>query len=214
MTDDLGLFVAIAEIAGVFVGFAALISVTGRDEVAPGQLAQVRAVVTIGLVVIVAALVPVGLERYGLSSEALWRTSSAAFLALVWAVIGLSLRRPENRALTLSQARRSPGLSAVFWGVLEVAIQLPLLLAVLGLAPDLARAFYTTALVVHLFQAAFVLGQFVYIRVAEPPAEDPEPPEDDPEPPTDDPEPPVSRSGDRPAAVADDPGTAERDAQG
>lgn len=205
MTDDLGLFVAIAEIAGVFVGFAALISVTGRDEVAPGQLAQVRAVVTIGLVVIVAALVPVGLERYGLSSEALWRTSSAAFLALVWAVIGLSLRRPENRALTLSQARRSPGLSAVFWGVLEVAIQLPLLLAVLGLAPDLARAFYTTALVVHLFQAAFVLGQFVYMRVSEPPT-------DDPVPPTDDPVRPVSRSDDRPSA-ADDPGTAERDAQ-
>ncbi len=176
MTDDLGLFVAIAEIAGVFVGFAALISVTGRDEVAPSQLAQVRAVVTIGLVVIVAALVPVGLERYGLTNDALWRTSSAAFLVLVWAVIALSLRRPENRALTLSQARTSPGLSAVFWGVLEVAIQLPLLLAVLGLSPDLARAFYTTALVVHLFQAAFVLTQFVYARVAAPATDDATPP--------------------------------------
>lgn len=206
MTDDLGLFVAIAEIAGVFVGFAALISVTGRDEVAPGQLAQVRAVVTIGLVVIVAALVPVGLDRYGLSTEALWRTSSAAFLALVWAVIALSLRRPENRALTLSQARRSPGLSAVFWGVLEVAIQLPLLLAVLGVLPDLARAFYTTALVVHLFQAAFVLGQFVYMRVAEPATNDPVQPS------SSGPDTPSTGGPDTPS-TGDETGTPEQDAQ-
>jgi hypothetical protein len=59
----------------------------------------------------------------------------------------------------------------VFWGVLEVAIQVPLLLAVLGVLPDLAPAFYTTALVVHLFQAAFVLGQFVYSRVGLPAVE-------------------------------------------
>ena len=44
MSLDIALFVAIAEIAGVFVGFAALISVTGRDEVSAAQLAQVRAV--------------------------------------------------------------------------------------------------------------------------------------------------------------------------
>lgn len=175
MTDDLALFVAIAEIAGVFVGFAALISVTGRDEVAPAQLAQVRAVVTIGLVVIVASLVPVGLERYGLTTAALWRVSSAVFLVLVWVVIVLSLRLPENRALTLAQARATPGLSALFWGVLEAAIQVPLLLAVLGAFADQARAFYTTALVVHLFQAAFVLGQFVYVRAAGPAAHAPAP---------------------------------------
>lgn len=168
MSADLALFVAIAEIAGVFVGFAALISVTGRDEVAPAQLPQVRAVVTVGLVVIVAALVPVGLEQYGLSSSALWRVSSLLFLLLVWVVIVLSLRRPENRTLMATHARTSPALAGLFWGVLEVAIQVPLLLAVLGVRPDLAQAFYTTALVVHLFEAAFVLGQFVYARISPP----------------------------------------------
>ncbi|MUN05912.1 hypothetical protein [Agromyces luteolus] len=166
MTADAALFVAIAEIAGVFVGFAALISVTGRDEIAPAQLAQVRAVVTIGLVVIVAALVPVALDAYRLDPAVLWRVSSALFLVLVWVVIVLSLRRPENRSSARTQARQSPGLAVVFWGVLEVAIQVPLLLAVLGVWPDLAQAFYTTALVVHLFEAAFVLGQFVYARMA------------------------------------------------
>ncbi|GAA1058936.1 hypothetical protein [Agromyces bracchium] len=169
--SDAALFVGIAEIAGVFVGFAALISVTGRDEIAPSQLAQVRAVVTIGLVVIVAALLPVALSAYGLDAPVLWRVSSGLFLVLVWVVMALALRRPENRRSARTQARRSPGLTAVFWGVLEVAIQVPLLLAVLGVVEDLARAFYTTALVVHLFEAAFVLGQLVYARMADRPGE-------------------------------------------
>jgi hypothetical protein len=50
---------------------------------------------------------------------------------------------------------------ALFW-LLEVAVQLPLVLVVLGAAPDLDGAFYLTALVVHLFEAAFVLAQLVY----------------------------------------------------
>lgn len=175
MTLDTATFIAIAEIAGVFVAFAALISVTGLQEVARDQLAQVRAVVTIGLVVIVAALVPVGLDGYGLPSRTLWAVSSAIFLAVVWVVIGLSLRRPENRALTVAQARTSPWLAGVFWGVLEVAIQLPLLLVLLPVLPDQAPALYTTALVVHLFQAAFVLAQLVYSRVGSHPPHDIEP---------------------------------------
>lgn len=165
MTADPALFVAIAEIAGVFVGFAALISATGRDEITSAQLAQVRAVVTIGLVVIVAALVPVGLSAYGLASPILWRVSAALFLVLVWAVIALALRMRENRAAARSQARARPALAAVFWGVLEVAIQLPLVLTVIGVFPDQAEALYTTALLVHLFEAAFVLGEFVYARM-------------------------------------------------
>lgn len=165
MTAGLSLFVAVAEIAGVFVGFAALISATGRDEVTPAQLAQVRAVVTIGLVVIVAALVPVGLSAYGLPDAVVWRVSAGLFLVLVWAVIALALRRRENRAAARSQAQTRPALAAVFWGVLEVAIQLPLVLTVIGVFPEHAEAFYTTSLLVHLFEAAFVLGEFVYARL-------------------------------------------------
>lgn len=166
MTLDPAVFIAIAEIAGVFVAFAALISVTGRDEIGGPQLAQVRAVVTIGLVVIVAALVPVALTSYGPDSGVLWQASSVIFLVLIWTVIVLSIRRPENRTLVIRQARTNPAVAAVFWGVLEVAIQVPLVLAALGLLPEYAQALYTTSLVVHLFEAALVLGQFVYARVA------------------------------------------------
>ena len=63
MIQDVDLFVAIAEIAGVFVGFGALISVTRGAEIEASVLGRIRAVVTIGLLVVVAALVPVGLGR-------------------------------------------------------------------------------------------------------------------------------------------------------
>jgi hypothetical protein len=159
--DSVVLFTTIAEIAGVFVGFAALIGVTRRSEISGAQLARVRAVVTTGLSVIVAALVPVGLDAYGLTDRGLWLASGAVYLALDWAVIVLALRRRENRRLAGAQARATPVVIALFW-LLEVAVQLPLVLVVLGAAPDLDGAFYLTALVVHLFEAAFVLAQLVY----------------------------------------------------
>ncbi len=164
---ELELFIAMAEIAGVFVGFGALISVTRRSEVKTAQLVQIRAVVTTGLVVLVAGLVPVGLDRYGLAGSRLWFVSSLAFLALNWVVIVLSLRRPENRELAVAQAQASPARALFFWVLLELPVQVPLVLAVLGVRPDLQPAFYLTALVFNLFEAAFVLAQFVYSQVSQ-----------------------------------------------
>lgn len=161
MMDFVVLFTTIAEIAGVFVGFAALIGVTRRDEIGAAQLARIRAAVTTGLTVIVAALVPVGLGAYGLTERGLWLVSGLVYLALDWAVIVLALRRSENRRLVGAQARATPVVIALFW-LLEVAVQLPLVLVVLGIVPELDGAFYLSALVVHLFEAVFVLAQVVY----------------------------------------------------
>lgn len=168
MAQDIDLFLAIAEIAGVFVGFGALISFTRRTEIEATQLGQLRAVVTSGLVVVVAALLPVGLSRYGVVGRSLWFICSLIFLILVWAVIVLSLRRPENRQVMISQARASPAMAAFFWLLLEFPIQVPLILVVLGLFPDLEPGFYTTALVFNLFQAAFVLARLVYWQERQP----------------------------------------------
>lgn len=166
----MALLVAMAEIAGVFVGFGALISVTRRDVIEAAQLGQIRAVVSIGLVVIVAALFPVGLGHYGVAGHDLWAVSSGVFLLLIWGVIFLSLRRAENRALVSTRARDNPLLMAFFWLLLEVPMQVPLVLVLLGVAPDLEPAFYLTALVLNLFEAAFVLAQFVYSQVNPPDA--------------------------------------------
>lgn len=159
--EDIVLFVTIAEIAGVFVGFAALISVTRRGDINVSQLGQIRAVVTIGLMVVVAALIPVTLSAYHLANHSLWVVACLVYLVLNWTVTLLALRRPENRRLAAAQARTAPVTAAFFW-LLEIPIQLPLLLVVFGFNRDLDSAFYLTALVFHLFEAAFVLAQLVY----------------------------------------------------
>lgn len=170
MIPFVDLYPTIAEISGIFVGFGALISVTRRSEIEPAQLGRIRAVVTLGLLVVIAALVPVILGSYGVTGRALWFVSSLIFLALIWAVIVLSLRRPENRALTAQQARSNPAMAAVFWILLEIPIQLPLLIVLLGLWPEQEMALYTTSLVFNLFQAAFVLAQLVYAQANPPDA--------------------------------------------
>lgn len=162
MIQDLNLLTAIAEIAGVFVGFGALISVTRRSEIDAAQLSQIRAVVTIGLVVMVAALIPVGLGHYGITGHDLWLVCSIIFLLLIWAVTIFSLRSPENRQLAITRARDNPMIAAFFWLLLEIPMQAPLVLVIIGANPELEPAFYITSLVLNLFQAAFVLAQFVY----------------------------------------------------
>jgi hypothetical protein len=162
--QDVVLFVTIAEIAGVFVGFAALISVTRRSEIDESQLGQIRAVVTIGLMVVVAALLPVAFNAYELRGHPLWVVASLAYLILNWTVIVLALRRPENRRLAAAQARITPMAATLFW-LLELPIQIPLLLIVFGANRDLDVAFYLTALIFHLFEAALVLAQLVFTQV-------------------------------------------------
>ncbi|MBK8021861.1 MAG: hypothetical protein IPK19_10670 [Chloroflexi bacterium] len=111
---------------------------------------------------VVAALMPVGLARYGIVPQHLWRVSSLIFLLLIWSVILLSLRNRENRQSENSRTQAGVLATLFFWLLLEVPMQIPLILAVLDVFPELNTAFYITALVLNLFEAAFVLAQFVY----------------------------------------------------
>lgn len=166
MAQDFDLFVGLAEIAGVFVGFAALISFTRRSEMKTPQLVQIRAVVSIGLMVIVAALFPIALGHYGITGHKLWLVSSLVFLALLWFAMIFGFRKPEYREVMATQMRTTPVASAFFWVVLELPIQVPLFLTVFGPFPDLEPAFYTTGLILHLFEGAFVLTQLVYAQIS------------------------------------------------
>jgi hypothetical protein len=169
MSHDTDFLIALAEIAGVFVGFGALISVTDRGPIDPARRGQVRTVVLIGLVVMVAALFPVGLSRYGLADADLWWWSSLAFFALIWTAILLAIQNRQHREEALSQLRKNPVSGVAFWLFLEVPVQVPLVLALLGLYPGLEPAFYATAVVLNLFEAAFVLAQLVFARASGPP---------------------------------------------
>jgi hypothetical protein len=156
------LFLSIAEIAGIFIGFGALISFS--SDRGPASRVGLRNVVAIGLLVLVAAVVPVGLSHYGLTGRALWGWSSGAFLLFIWTTILGVHRDREHREWAKADAKANPALAILFWVFLEVPIQVPLALAILGVAPSLASAFYVTALVLNLFQAAFVLARLVFAR--------------------------------------------------
>jgi hypothetical protein len=168
--NDASLFVGIAEVAGVFVGFGALIAVIRAGDIAPPQLGLIRVLVTVSLVVIMAAVVPVVVAHYGIEAHAVWVVSSLTFLALSWIVIGLALTSPDYHRTVVGQARRNRTRAVAFW-VLRVllwaAIQVPLVLTVLGVNPDLDVAFYLSALAFNLFEAAFILAQVVYAQVAD-----------------------------------------------
>lgn len=162
---DVDVFVGLAGIAGIFVGFAALIGLTGEEDIDRARFIDIRGVVTIGLLIIAVALIPVVLGRYGLVDHTLWLISSLLFLAMLWTVTFYGMRRPENRAAMRAQAKAAPRLYAFFWIVGETPIQVSLLLIVFGVLPELEPALYLTALVFQLFEAAYVLSELVYWRV-------------------------------------------------
>ncbi|GAA2470468.1 hypothetical protein [Terrabacter carboxydivorans] len=99
------LFVHFAEIAGVFVGFGALISLRSAHVTDVHDVVYLEAVLALGVWVVVSALVPVVVSRYGVVGHALWLP--AALLALaIWVVFLVSFtRRPETRALNRSVER-------------------------------------------------------------------------------------------------------------
>ena len=159
MTDT-ELFVALAGIAGVFVGFGALIGATaGQDE-----QWLVRNVVNQALMVIVIALVPVVLGRYGLADHALWLGASVIALVIDWAVILLLHSRREHMAFQVLRTRAQRVVLSATLLVLEIPSQVALLLVILGSVPELEPALYLTTVVLWLFQAAVLLVMLVYAR--------------------------------------------------
>jgi len=168
LNPSFDLLVSLAEIAGIFVGFGALIVLSHQgDERVPEQQ-MVRQVVVIGLLTLVGALLPVGLAQLGLDGSLLWRWSSGGFFALIW----FALLHPSSWPLIIAQARSNPRAAAFFWIVLETPIQVPLILAILGFFPAKVAGLYTVAVVVNLIEAAQLLAQIVYARVARSGAEE------------------------------------------
>jgi hypothetical protein len=102
-------------------------------------------VVTIGLLVIIAALIPVILSSYGLSQDHLWFINSFSFLILNAVVIILLLPRSGNRVFLAAQSRANPLTAAFFWLLLEIPVQVPLNLVLVRSWQDLEPAvFYSS----------------------------------------------------------------------
>ena len=161
MSPIFEILLALASIAGVFVGFGALVVLSDHGAARISEMHSVRAVVLIGIITLVGALMPVGLGSFELSDRVLWGWSGGAFLVLIW----FSLTHSTNRPVLLTMMRTDLKASLFFWLVLEPPIQIPLLFCIFGTFPQHAPAFYVVAVVVNLFQCALTLVQVVFARV-------------------------------------------------
>ena len=159
--QELGVFVTFAEIAGVFVGFGALIAVRSSDASAR-EVAYIGAVVVSGVWVVVAALAPVTIGAYDIGERELWFVSGLVALA-GFGLAMASLRwlprfREAMAGMSRERQRRERAVNAPFYFPLLGA----LILVVLGLFPEHDAALYLTAVVMGLLLTAMVLLELVF----------------------------------------------------
>jgi hypothetical protein len=169
--QDADLLVQLAGIAGVFVGFGALISVRSGGPSEVDEVSSIRWVVSLGIWVVIAALTPVIVSRYDLAGHELWLACSLLAFVLFAVMFAANGRAPENRAglaAALSGTRRAKAMQVVqavpvVW-LPTASIVLALALVVLGLLPDQEPALYLTAVAVGLFAAALALLVLVFLQ--------------------------------------------------
>jgi hypothetical protein len=167
--QDADLFLELAGIAGVFVGFGALISTRSSGPSEPQEVAPMRAVVGMGLLTIVVALAPVTLGRYGLTDRQVWALSSALALVGILGFVALSARTPEYReswATSIPATRWTPGevVGTAAYVLYMLALVLTPIIVMLGVAPDLEAALYFTYVVLILLGAGWTLLELVFAQ--------------------------------------------------
>jgi L-asparagine transporter-like permease len=161
--QDADLFLELAGIAGVFVGFGALIAVRSSGA-SPDEVGYMRGVVSFGLLTVVAALAPVTISRYAPTEHQAWALSSVLVLVGLVGLIVVMARTPEYRA-NMAATWRSGRLKAIenLASVpLSIALGLAPIVIILGLAPELEAAIYFTLVVLLLLSAGWVLLDLVF----------------------------------------------------
>lgn len=164
--QDADLFVSLAELAGVFVGFGALIAVRRRGSIELSDFNGIRWVVTTGIWAVITALVPAIVGGYGVTGHELWLVSSLFALALLAIMIVVFLRTPENVAQVQISLTTLPRtvivlvMAPTIWLPL-VSLVVALVIVVLGVMPNQEQALYLTAVGLGLVMSA--LGLFVEV---------------------------------------------------
>ena len=167
------LFMELAGIAGVFVGFGALIAVRGGGVSGREEVAGVRGVVSMGALTIAAALAPVTLSRYDLTEHQVWALSAVLVVVGLVVMIGAMARTPEYRAnwsveMEAARTAQRPRWLVAVEGAAYVLgmlawVGIPIIV-VLGVAPDLDAALYFTVVVLSLAMAGWTLLGLVYLQ--------------------------------------------------
>jgi hypothetical protein len=156
------LLVTLAEIAGVFVGFGALIAVRGGGPSDTAEVTMIRSVMSFGLWVIVAAFNPLVLGSYDISGHEPWMVSGIVAIVVFWGILIAGALAPENRA-EVTRATRADYLLAltIFWPFV-IVVTGALILVVLDLFPGQEPALYLTAVAAGVFAAAAMLLLLVF----------------------------------------------------
>lgn len=153
---EIELFVHFAEIAGVFVGFGALISLRSAQPIALHDVSYLQGVLGLGLWVVINALVPIAVSRYGVEGHTLWLPCALVALT-IWAVFEiLYSRTPASKALGRNLDRFDRFFPVV--GLpLHIAMAGSLLLIIFGVWPGGDEALYVTALTAGVVFAGYAL---------------------------------------------------------
>jgi hypothetical protein len=178
--QDADLLVQLAGIAGVFVGFGALISVRSGGPSEVNEVSGIRWVVSLGIWVVIAALAPVIVNRYDIAGHELWLVCSLLALVLFVVMLAVNGRAPETvagRAAAFAATPRTTAMAVLqavpaVW-LPTVSIVLALALVALGLFQDQEPALYLTAVAVGLFGAAISLLGLVFLQPYPAAASDP-----------------------------------------
>ena len=162
--QDTELFMELAGIAGVFVGFGALIAVRSGGPTEAGVVTGIRWLVAVAMWVVVTALAPVIVSRYDLADHETWLVCSLVALALWVGIAVVTGRSPEYRQDVASTSRARVIGEEAIGALLFVPMLAALMVVVLGLIPDQEPALYFTAVSLGLFIAAFMLLALVFAQ--------------------------------------------------
>jgi len=160
--QDTELFLSLAEIAGVFVGFGALISIRSASTSEAYEVTYIRGVVTTAIWVVIAALAPVIVSRYGVTGHDLWLACGLLALVIFLGLWIVNERTTESRELGTAYSRAE--LVGVVASNLAFTVLLiaALTLIVLGLFPGQEQALYLTAVGLGLLLGVLSLLMLVF----------------------------------------------------
>ncbi len=160
--QDADLFMELAGIAGVFVGFGALIAVHSGGASDAFEVAWMRGVVSVGLVAVLAALAPVVISRYGLAEHEVWALSSVLFLVGFVGIFAINNLSPEARAADQGIPRRVLVIRFAIWVPSVIVLFISPIAIILGVAPVREEALYFTLVALALLGSAIALLMLVF----------------------------------------------------
>ena len=131
---------------------------------------MIRMIVFFGILVVVAALIPVTLGGFGVSGHGLWVASSVVFLALWWGSSILNRFDFERSRVLAGVTRRARMRMEIPAIPLWLTMNVVLILILTGRFPDQEPALYLTAVAVNLVLTAGMLLYLVYLQPRPQPA--------------------------------------------